>query len=96
MNITWKVSDIFEDIWIALFILWCITFGFMTWPIAGMFLVIWVQDYTTKTYDNLYNGNHLTYYAQKEMGQLHHCKVYKEQCEYYRDGRGYFCDPPNI
>jgi len=79
MFVTWKVSDIVEDIKIALFILWCITFGGITWPIAGMFLIAWLGDYTTEISDNLYNGIHLKYYAQEEMGQLHHCKVYQEQ-----------------
>lgn len=98
MFVTWKVSDIFEGIEIIIhifFFIFCFSFPFS----CPLFLygvgysIAWI--YTTPIEDLIYVVP-LTFEEQKEMGQLHHCKVYQDQCRYYVDGRSYSCDTSNM
>ena len=82
MFVTWKVSNIIEGIKDIIYVL-CILFL----PIAPLFFyygsifaVVWAYDNWEDITDVEPLGyvEPLTYSEQKEMGQLHHCKVYQE------------------
>jgi hypothetical protein len=83
--IWWSVEGI-----IAVFIHALPVLTFYSFPV----ILIYVHEYITR--DRPVDVVPLTWEEQKEMGQLHHCKVYQKDC-FSRDvGKNYSCDTSNM
>ena len=78
MFVTWKVSDIIEVIKSIIYLLCILAITPVFFFFYAILIIVCTSDTLIEDLTDLIEVEPLTYDERKEMGQLHHCKVYQD------------------